>query len=313
MISGFYRIRYRCVEGVQQTLDFMRQHSQRRAFIQASRGVTRPPPVNLELRPGATVLVISAHADDETLGCLGLLQAHRALGCAIEWLVLTDGRNATGGRRSPEKTATLRHNEAKLIQNALGWRICHWWGLPCPATNSECLRARLVEFIANINPDLIYAPFAYNHHPEHRLAAKLVAEATPESIPIRWYAIQIPLTPVFTTAVYANAELTRHTEDALRLYQSQHFMRRSFQAVLLLQKLEGLLYNQFAPVTAICELPANRRLALTKALADAAQSAPPHKPNQPAYLWRDYLRLWSQAAHVAKAIEFQAFPGSIFS
>jgi LmbE family N-acetylglucosaminyl deacetylase len=307
IITDLYRIYRRVIDGIQRALDFTRHREQRQVFIQAAQSVTPPPSVNLDLLPGATVLVVSAHADDETLGCLGLLQAHLALGCAIEWLVLTDGRNATGGHRSAEKTATLRHNEAKVIQTALGWQVCHWWGIPCPAVYSEYLRASLIDLITDIKPALIYAPFAYNHHPEHRLAAMLVAEATPESIPIRWYAIQTPLTPVFTTAVYANAEQKRQTEDTLQLYQSQHYMRRSFRAVILLQQLEGLLYSQLAPVTAICELPTDRRLALIRALAAAAEAESPCKPNQPAYLWRDYLHLWSQATHVAETIGLKTF------
>lgn len=313
MNTGFRRIRHRVIEEAQQIFDFMRQQAQRRAFHQAAQRVTPPPPANLDLRPDSIVLVLSAHADDEALGCLGLLNAHHDRGCVIEWLVLTDGRNATGMDHSPEETAVQRRNEAHAVQTAYGWQLCHWWGIPCPVSYSAELRIRLVEFLAEIRPALIYAPFAYNHHPEHRLAATLVAEATPESIPIRWYAVQTPLTPVFTTAVYADAELTRHTEDALRLYKSQQHMRRSFRAALYLQQLEGMLYGQMTPVTSICEFPADRRFALIRALTAAAEAETPCKPNQPAHLWRDYLHLWSQATQVSKTIGFQTSRGSVIS
>lgn len=308
MISLLRRIWHQTIMRVQQIIDFICCQVQRQAFIQAARSIPHPPLANLALRSGSTILVVSAHADDEALGCLGLLQEHHTYGCNIVWLVLTDGRNATGGQRSTEETAAKRFNEAQVIQKAFGWQACHWWGIPCPATYSEDICVRLTNFIADINPDLIYAPFAYNHHPEHRLAATLVAEATRETVPIRWYAIQTPLTPIFTTAVYASSELTRQTKDALRIYQSQHYMWRSFYAALCLQQLEGLLYSQMTPVTAICELPTERRAMLIRALATAAEAETPCKPNRSFRLWSDYLHLWAQATRVSETIGFHASP-----
>ncbi|MFC5547913.1 PIG-L deacetylase family protein [Massilia aerilata] len=302
MINSLRQIRNYVFTNFFELADLVHYVNQRKYFRLASNELVKKAVSELQSDQSRNILLVSAHADDEVLGCMAIINAHRDAGADINWLIAIDGRNANGGHRNAMETAAHREKEALAVQASCGWNSCHWWGIPSPASDNEELRERFVKLLNEVKPDLIYAPFPYNHHPEHRLMARLVSELTPESVPVRFYPIQTPLTPVFTTAVYGNDELSRDTERVLKLYQSQRFMWRSFRAALYLQKLEGILYKKKVPIISICEFERGKRTETVRGLLAAAENETPQKPNRTSTLARDYLLLYAQAKRVKELI-----------
>jgi len=186
------------------------------------------------------------------------------------------------------------------------WQQLFWWGEKSPISFTKGLATRYSDLVSSLHPTLVYAPFPYNHHPEHRTVALMVATGTPDNIPIRWYPVQIPLTPAFSGGIYVDSALAKLTKNLLSIYTSQQFMSRSFRATIYLQFLEGILYlNRKMPAQTYCEIPTKYRADLAMLLAKAAEQEMPVKPNVPTQLWRDYSRLWNQTRRVAQEVNWR--------
>ena len=81
------------------------------------------------------VVVISAHPDDEVLGCGGTLLKHKANGDTIAWLITTSMRKDQGF--SEERIAT-REQEIQAIKERLSIQKVYKLGFPTMRL-SDCL------------------------------------------------------------------------------------------------------------------------------------------------------------------------------
>jgi LmbE family N-acetylglucosaminyl deacetylase len=264
-----------------------------------ARSVHRRPELSFPAAGRTTVLVISAHADDEALGCAAAVRSHLARGDRVIWLVLCDGRNANGGIVAPGEMAAARRREAEALLSHYRWHKLLWWGIMSPWLSIQGHVQRCAEIVAREGVGMIYAPFVYNHHPEHRLAGMLASASTPAEVPIRYYAVQTPLTPTFTTSLYASDTGWTYTKAALHMYTSQQFMARSFDAAIRVSRLEALLFRADGPyVQCFHDALGPNRHAIIVELATLAKDYPPVKPNRSIRLWRDYERAWERADKV---------------
>lgn len=123
------------------------------------------------------VLVISPHPDDESLGCGGTIRKHVTEGDRAEIVFLTSGEKGGHGR-SLEETARVREKEARRAASILGVSKVEFWrepdsGFRVTETNLKRLQTRLREY----RPDFLYVTHEKEAHPEHRAAARLVADA----------------------------------------------------------------------------------------------------------------------------------------
>lgn len=110
------------------------------------------------------VLVIAVHPDDETLGCGGTLLRHKSSGDSIHWLIIT----------SIDKTHKMyqkREQEIKQVSNAYQFDSIHRLDLPTMRVDCTPL-SELVESISNVikkvKPNVLYLPFCYDAHSDHR-------------------------------------------------------------------------------------------------------------------------------------------------
>ena len=127
--------------------------------------------------PAARVLVLSPHIDDDVIGCGGVLQQHAMAGATVTSVYLQDG----GPIREAEA-----HEAAKLI--GISELIFLRWGLKPttgprhgtrPGTKAEfevreSTIAGLRAVVERVRPDLVYAPFFLDPHPDHAAATRLL-------------------------------------------------------------------------------------------------------------------------------------------
>jgi LmbE family N-acetylglucosaminyl deacetylase len=159
----------------------------RRGLHQAARLSLRLRSRPLPMREGRAVLVIAPHADDEVLGCAGLMFRKLQLGAPLHVAYLTDGSASHPAHPTlaPGTLARLRRAEAAEGLARLGA------GADTPIfldardgtlarlgpTEAEGLVSRIAEVLSGIRPDEIFLPCRHDGSSEHDAAFALVQRA----------------------------------------------------------------------------------------------------------------------------------------
>ncbi len=164
--------------------------------------------------PALQVLVVAPHPDDEVFGCGGAIARHLESKVPVCVLVLTDG--ALYG------DVNERQHESNEAARVLGYGAPEFWGYPDRAlTYSDALVDRLVDKIALIGADLVYAPSPWEVHPDHRQAhavAVAAARRCGPSVRLAFYEVGVPLRPNVLLDISPVLELK---EAAMRCFVSQ--------------------------------------------------------------------------------------------
>ena len=148
-------------------------------------GVLDPPglPEVLKTPPVAgDVLVLSPHADDETIGPGGTLLKHRDRGEAVDVLFLTSGQAGNAdGRYDPDEYIRIRREEAAAACAALGVRHVYHWDYPDNYVVTEADMAiivpRLVERVEAGGYAGVYTPHRGEIHTDHHVSSVLATRA----------------------------------------------------------------------------------------------------------------------------------------
>ena len=166
------------------------------------------------------VLVLSPHIDDDVIGCGGVIRQHADLGAAIVSVYLRDG-GAT--RESEARRAAEIIGVSELI--FLRWGPAantRRWG-PVPTAKSLIPIQRdtikgLREIIENTKPEVLYAPFFLDPHPDHASATYLLDAAMSSCrTPIeRLYLYEVwgPLVPDVLIDITKQADVKRRAINA---------------------------------------------------------------------------------------------------
>jgi LmbE family N-acetylglucosaminyl deacetylase len=134
--------------------------------------------------PRGTALVVAPHADDETLGCGGLIAAKAQRGDRIEVVYLTDSAASDPGSRGvfPAVMARTRRAEALAALRILGVREdrVHFIDAPDgrldrlgPEENAR-VRDRLATVLDSLQPAEVFLPYCGGGSTEHDAAFWLV-------------------------------------------------------------------------------------------------------------------------------------------
>ena len=121
------------------------------------------------------ILAIAAHRDDVELTCGGTLIKATALGRRVAVLDLTQGETGTRG------SVELRAREASHAAEIMGLVARENLGLPdAGIENTPAVRARVAVAIRRFAPRIVIAPAPppYGRHPDHRITAELVRDAS---------------------------------------------------------------------------------------------------------------------------------------
>ncbi len=118
------------------------------------------------------IAAVAAHPDDVELSCGGTLAAMAQKGKKTGILDLTRGEMGTRG--TPEQ----RLEEAQKAAEILGASVRENTGLPdCGLDNTASNRKPVIRFIRRYRPDICLINAPDDRHPDHRNAARLVADA----------------------------------------------------------------------------------------------------------------------------------------
>lgn len=124
------------------------------------------------------LLVISPHADDETLGAGGMLLKYKAQGQQIYWLNITDMQvdYNYGENEVAERTQEIQ----RVIQDYL---IDGFYNLGLePAGldkyDKQFLVQQIFEVIDQVLPDIVLLPYSYDVHSDHQIVFDAVYACT---------------------------------------------------------------------------------------------------------------------------------------
>lgn len=124
------------------------------------------------------VIVISAHPDDEVIGCGGTLLKHAKNGDEICWIIVTNMFENLG---FSEERIKLRQQEIEDVKSRLGIAKVYKFEYPTMQLNSNDLNA-LIPLVSNVfkkaEPETIYVMNRSDAHSDHRIVFDAVFACT---------------------------------------------------------------------------------------------------------------------------------------
>ena len=121
------------------------------------------------------ILVIAAHADDEALGCGGVMARHAAEGCKVHTIFLADG--VISRKNANLQNVQTRQKAAKSAMKILGVSSFHFLGFP----DNQMDRIPQLEIvqkiegiIKTIKPNIIYTHFHGDLNIDHKITHQAV-------------------------------------------------------------------------------------------------------------------------------------------
>ena len=124
------------------------------------------------------VLAVSAHPDDETLGCGGTLLKHKANGDEIAWLITT---NMTKDLGFSEDRIKERQEEIQKVADAYGMKEVYKLNYPtmCLSTETQItMITKVSKAIIDFQPEIIYVLNRSDAHSDHKFTFEAVAACT---------------------------------------------------------------------------------------------------------------------------------------
>lgn len=115
---------------------------------------------------GRSVLVISAHPDDEALGCAGTILKHQAAGDRVHWLIATGAYPPEWSEEVIERKAEEIEAASRLYQMQ---SVCH---LDLPATRLDsiplnALISAMQPYFETVAPEIAYVVNPRDVHTDH--------------------------------------------------------------------------------------------------------------------------------------------------
>ena len=124
------------------------------------------------------VLFLGAHLDDNDFEGGGTALKYIKAGHKVQFLSMCNG---CGGHHThtPEEIANRRYNEAQNVAKLTGIKYDVWRDVnDCEIMADLETRKRLVRYIREFSPDIIFAHCTNDYHADHRNAAVLVQDAS---------------------------------------------------------------------------------------------------------------------------------------
>lgn len=123
------------------------------------------------------VLVVAPHPDDETLGCGGTLLRHKADGDEIHWLILTSMHSSD---YFDDNQVKQRDKEIAQVFNQYNFDSIEQFNFE-PAglndSNKGELISKICDYLHDLQPDIVYAPYFNDAHSDHFYASQGVISA----------------------------------------------------------------------------------------------------------------------------------------
>jgi LmbE family N-acetylglucosaminyl deacetylase len=146
-----------------------------------------------------TTLIVAPHADDESLGCGGVISLLRKYGQTVYIVLLSDGTlSHPNSKEYPaEKLRDLREKELLDAAAILGVSseniiFCRYKDRNVPSTHHEKFDETVTNISKMINilkPDSIFVPWRRDPHPDHKAAFQLISSSDTLNAKIYEYPI----------------------------------------------------------------------------------------------------------------------------
>lgn len=129
------------------------------------------------------VLIVAPHPDDETLGCGGAIAMLRSLNCDVRVLVISNGTlsHPNSQKYPAPMLQALRESETLEALTKLGVNPDEvtFCGLQDGSISTQYISAiaSCSAYLREIAPQIIFLPWRYDPHPDHRATSKLIHTA----------------------------------------------------------------------------------------------------------------------------------------
>jgi len=192
--------------------------------------------------PGARILVIAPHPDDESLGCGGTLLLHKQLGHEVRVVFLTDGEK--GIRKVPAKQVrSIRRQEAHQAASILHIPEDHldFLGLPDGQVGGHAgTHYELREILEKFDPDTIYLPSFLESHPDHYAANILLKNNLISEVRIGAYEVWTTFQPNILVDISGVMDMKRRLVEC---YSSQIRELDYWEAISCLNRYRAAMYG----------------------------------------------------------------------
>lgn len=124
------------------------------------------------------VIVISAHPDDEIIGCGGTLLKHVNNGDEVSWLIIT---NVLESKGFTKQRVDSRQQEIATVQNLMNFKHVIKFDFPTMSLDSSSLNElipKISEVFNELNPEVIYVMNRSDAHSDHRITFEAVLACT---------------------------------------------------------------------------------------------------------------------------------------
>ena len=122
------------------------------------------------------VLVVSAHPDDEALGCGGTLLRHRHDGNSIHWLIATPCTE----QLAPDCVRQAKRNEIEAVAEAFDVKKHRLLSFPAVRLDTVPIGAIIEQVSAmfsSVRPSVLCLPHQEDGHSDHRVLSQAVISA----------------------------------------------------------------------------------------------------------------------------------------
>tara|TARA_X000000950_G_C13663270_1_gene556850 strand:+ start:87 stop:761 length:675 start_codon:yes stop_codon:yes gene_type:complete len=120
------------------------------------------------------ILILSPHADDEILGCGGLISKYSRQNYQINVLILTNANIGAPEIFSTKQIKVIR-NEAKQANSLIGTKKLYFENLPAlNLINYPIYKISNIisKYIYNIDPEIVLLPSSNDIHDDHKIVFK---------------------------------------------------------------------------------------------------------------------------------------------
>ncbi|WP_273770802.1 PIG-L deacetylase family protein [Nostoc sp. UHCC 0926] len=131
----------------------------------------------------SAALIVAPHPDDETLGCGGAIALLRSLNCNVQVLVISDGTlsHPRSQKYPADRLLALREAETLSALKLLGVEanavtFCRMQDGSIPTQYQSAVASCRV-YITEVAPQIIFLPWRYDPHADHRATWKLIKAA----------------------------------------------------------------------------------------------------------------------------------------
>lgn len=148
--------------------------------------------------PTGRVLSLSAHPDDDTIGCAGTLALAVRAGATATAAMATSGDASIGSAMDQQDLAAAREADARRAYGHLGVTDVRFLGLPDGHLDDDpaALREALGALVREVRPTTVLVPWALDGHRDHRAVHRaLLACDLDRDLEVWGYEVWTPLPP----------------------------------------------------------------------------------------------------------------------